>query len=397
MRVVEIALLAYVVLAALYWLRMAYGILRMALEIPNLDRLSPTEPAEWPGLSVIVAACNEETTIRPALQSLLDEDYPNLEIVVVNDRSTDGTGRVIDELAAADERVRAVPIRELPPGWLGKVHAMQCGVQQAGGEYLLFTDADVHFRRGTLRKAIAYALEQKADHVAAFPGLEPMPFCLASTVAVFLRGLLVGRRIWAVGKDRSRASMGVGAFNLVRREPFDRAGGLEELRMEVGDDAALGCMMKDAGGRSRIVYAVRGVRLSWYSSLRAMAVGTEKGYGVVCRFSIFFPLALVTAMTLLELGPFLALPISLLVGAPTWLMVAAAALLAPMLLATILPAALTRQSIPAGVCAPVGIIVIAVLMIRTAVLGRRRGGIVWRGTFYPEEAFRDVPMRVRFP
>ena len=109
-------------------------------------------PGALPSLSVIVPARNEATAIGPALASLLAQDYPGLEIVAVDDRSTDGTGDVLRALAAANPSLRVLRIDDLPSGWLGKNHALWRGAQRSTGTWLLFTDADVVFAPGTLRR-----------------------------------------------------------------------------------------------------------------------------------------------------------------------------------------------------------------------------------------------------
>ncbi|MCX5673257.1 MAG: glycosyltransferase, partial [Planctomycetota bacterium] len=144
MILLAVALAVYVLLGLAYWLAMAYGLVRTWRGVPRLEEVRPPEPAAWPKLSVIVPACNEADKIEPAMRTLLAEDYPDLEILAVDDRSTDATGDIIDRLAAEDPRVRAIHVKELPAGWLGKVHALDRGFQESRGRFVLFTDADVH-------------------------------------------------------------------------------------------------------------------------------------------------------------------------------------------------------------------------------------------------------------
>ncbi len=122
--------------------------LRAALHARKLASLSALQldtPAQWPTVSVLVPAKNEEDTLFAAMQSLLQVDYPALEIILINDRSTDRTGEIIERLALLDSRVRQIHIDHLPDGWLGKVHALHQGIDVSSGEWLLFTDADIHF------------------------------------------------------------------------------------------------------------------------------------------------------------------------------------------------------------------------------------------------------------
>src|SRR5690349_21179805 len=111
--------------------------------VRSLKDVAPLDPAEWPRVSVVIAARNEARHVEEALQSVLNQDYSRLEIIVADDRSTDDTGRILDRMAARDERLRPLHITELPPGWLGKNHALDYGARQAAGDFLLFTDADI--------------------------------------------------------------------------------------------------------------------------------------------------------------------------------------------------------------------------------------------------------------
>jgi glycosyltransferase involved in cell wall biosynthesis len=139
------------------------------VRLPRLERENVPVPSRWPRLSVIIPACNEAAHLESAVETLVQQDYSDLEIILVNDRSTDATGAIIDRLAKNDPQIRALHIRKLPGGWLGKVHALHCGVAKARGEWLLFTDADVHFAPETLRRALAHVLQLQADHLALIP------------------------------------------------------------------------------------------------------------------------------------------------------------------------------------------------------------------------------------
>src|SRR5678816_2035205 len=124
---------------------------------------SPPAPAAWPRVSLIVPACNEETTLAAAMQAKLACDYADLEVVLVEDRSTDTTPRIADELAARDPRVRVIHLTQLPAGWLGRVHALDQGVRAATGEWLLFSDADVHLSPTVLSRIVASAEAAGSD------------------------------------------------------------------------------------------------------------------------------------------------------------------------------------------------------------------------------------------
>ncbi len=202
-RVTEYEVASIVVTLALgaTWLAIGTAIVRAILTVPKLAALPLEEDRAWPRVTIVVPACNEAASLEAALEAKLRDGYPNLEIVLVDDRSTDGTGVLADRLAARDPRIRVVHVAELPPGWLGKLHAMHRGVAEATGEWLLFSDADVHLEPGTLQRAIAWAERRGLDHVAAFPQLRPVSFWLDATLSFFVRLVCLGLRE-TIGRTR---------------------------------------------------------------------------------------------------------------------------------------------------------------------------------------------------
>jgi cellulose synthase/poly-beta-1,6-N-acetylglucosamine synthase-like glycosyltransferase len=190
---------------------------------PEWDR-NPVAAAGNPLVSIIVPARNEEESIEQALRSLLALDYDNYEVIAVNDRSTDRTGEIMERVAGdlpSRKRLRVVHHRELPEGWLGKTHAMWTATNLAAGDWLLFTDADVMFKPDSLRRALAYAEAEKADHVVLFPQIimkRPGEYMM---IAFFQTMFMFGHRPWKVADPKANDHMGVGAFNLVRRSTYE--------------------------------------------------------------------------------------------------------------------------------------------------------------------------------
>jgi len=395
MPILLVSLAVYVTVALAYWLWQAYALWRTLRGLPRLGDLDPPAPAAWPRLSIVVPARDEADTIEAAARSLLAEDYPNLEIVFVDDRSTDATGAVVDRLAAEDDRVRAIHVAELPAGWLGKVSALQQGLDASDGQWVLFTDADVHVAPGTLRRAVAHALDAGLDHLAAFPSVHRASLVVDAAVSAFVRQLVSSMRPWAVRDPRSRAFMGIGAFNLVRRAALGETEGFEWLRMEVGDDVGLGLVMKRAGKRSAVATAFGLVGLKWQTSLGRMARNTEKGYGPVCRFSVVRSLVLAVVSLALELSPFLA-PLALVWPEVRPVGYAGLAVTAAYLATIVLLRRWARAAVLPMLLGPLAAPLASALMLRTALLGKRRGGAVWRGMLYTEADLR-AGQRVRFP
>jgi len=399
MTVLPILLAAYTALALLYWLWMACAVVRLRRGVPHLESLDSPLPERWPRLSVIVPACNEAAEIEAAARTLLAEDYPDLELVFVDDRSTDATGEIIDRLAAGDRRVRALHVRDLPQDWLGKVNALNRGLAESTGEFVLFTDADVHFRPGALRLAVAWCEARGIDHLAALPRLWRTSPMLGAVIGSFLRQFLTLTRPWAVPDARSRAFLGVGAFNLVRRKAFDATPGLEWLRLETADDMGLGLLMKRSGARCGVVTAFEHMGLYWYRTLGDAVRGAEKGFASAGGCSLAGISVKAILGLALEAAPLLAPAAAVAAwGYDVFPAVAggAAAVVAAFVVSNILLTRWARTRVLPALLGPIVAFLNAAAFLRCGWLGWRRGGVAWRGTLYPSADLRRG-RRVRFP
>ncbi len=163
-------------LIAFFWvfhgLRVAYG----ALRLPRIKDFAPAGDADCPRISLIFAARDEGEKLPAALVTLAALDYPNLEIIAVNDRSQDSTGALLEEFACRHQRFRVLHVTELPNGWLGKPHALQKAYEASTGEWLLFTDADVRFAPDVLRRAVTLVKQRNVDHLTLFGDVEMVGF-----------------------------------------------------------------------------------------------------------------------------------------------------------------------------------------------------------------------------
>lgn len=336
-----------------------------------------------PALSVVVPACNESATIERAMRSLLAIDYPGLEIIAINDRSTDDTGDILDCLAAGSPRLRVVHIRHLPEGWLGKNHALHVAGREASGDWLLFTDADVVYRPDTLRKAVTYARLTGADHLVACPRCRGFGFWERLFTSYFGLMFLFRVRPWAVSRSSSSAYFGFGAFNLVKTEAYHRCGGHEALPMEVADDTKLGKIIKQNGFRTRIVDASDYISLRWFVGLQGIMDGFVKNAFASFDFNLAKTGAGLCALVLTAIYPAFALfpPI-----APArWLAIGT-------LLAMVGGAYAMRRITDAdaryGLAYPIAGILVIGIILRSTWVTLRTGGIVWRGTCYPIDELR---------
>jgi glycosyltransferase involved in cell wall biosynthesis len=368
-------------------------LLDAALGMPKVADIShpewnrkPATPHRNPRISIIVPARNEEEHIGPALTKLLTLDYDDYEIIAVNDRSTDGTGEVIDGVASrpeANSRLKVIHIAELPAGWLGKVHAMWSAANQATGDWLLFTDADVLFRPDVLTRALAYAEAESADHLVLFPRIIMHSPGERITVAFFQTLFVFGHRPWKVADPKTKDHIGVGAFNLIRRRVYDAVGGYQALRFEVVDDMKLGKIVKNAGYAQRNVYGADLISLRWAKGAMGMVNNLTKNSFAIMSFQPWRLLLSAFALAFLNIMPF----------AGIWLAHGWARLPYALALASIfgIYVGMSWESdIPAYyfVLHPVGAAIFVYIMLRSMTLTLAHGGVVWRGTFYPLEDLR---------
>jgi hypothetical protein len=366
-------------LATLAWFAQGLRVVRRARMFPSLEDevFAVTEPL--PRLSVVIPACNEVDTLEPALASVRAQAYPDLEILLVDDRSDDGTSALVDKLAAQDPRIKALHVTELPEGWLGKVHAMHQASQVASGDWLLFTDADVHFGPGALERGVGLAEARGYDHLAVMPDLSSESFMVNVAVAVFWINMFGLTDAAKVLDPEQEDAVGVGAFNLVRRAALERSEGLEWLRMELADDFGLGLLLKRAGGRNAVLFSRDSVRVAWYPSVAALVRGISKNaFAHLCHFSLLRAVAQVTGLLTVLLLPAAALLAGLAWG---WL--------APLLvyLLVIVVGAYVQARVDASwwplLLWPVGVLVLLWTVPLSAWSTLSQGGVVWRGTLYP--------------
>lgn len=368
-------------------------VIRAVRTVPRLAAVTPDEREQWLRLSHVVPACNEAAQLEAAVKSRLDEGYPNAECILINDRSTDETGALADQLAATDARLRVQHITELPAGWLGKPHALHCGAQLASGEWLLFSDADVHLRPGTLTRAITYCGQHGLDHLAVLPDIERGTRMLDIVMAMFLRTFCIALRPRAIADPHARASIGVGAFNLVRRSALARTPGFEGLRLDVVDDLALGQMLKEHGVRGGVMGGHDYVGVRWYESVWDMARGAEKAaLASFAAYSVVRLTVVCLVLLALELAPFVC---AFAVGWPGVQSAAAGGMVCA-LAAQLIPSVwFGRPWWPVLFC-PVATVLSIGILLRAGWLTTWRGGVLWRGTLYPLDMLRRGA-RLRFP
>jgi glycosyltransferase involved in cell wall biosynthesis len=375
---------------ALLWV---VHLLEAARGMPKIEEITRKEwnvPPEWiiscesnrvaPSVTIVVPARNEAHTIEPALRSLRKLDYPNYEIIVVDDRSEDGTGEVIRRVAAESDGVpvRVISVRELPPGWLGKTHAMWAGAREGKGEWILFTDADVIFRPDSVRRAIAYAEKQETDHLVLFPTMLTYTFGERMMTSLFQVLIGFGHRPWKVANPDARDYIGVGAFNMIRRSVYEKIGTYERLRMSIMDDMDLGRVVKKCRYHQRCAFGANLARIHWAQGVKGIVNNVTKNFFAYMRFNPWIAFASTFLMVLLNVWPFLAVFFS-----GDW---ATIGYIVSLVCILAIHAGMSPKS---GIgpwyffTHPISTSIFAYAVALSAVTTLRQGGVEWRGTLYP--------------
>jgi glycosyltransferase involved in cell wall biosynthesis len=370
-------------IAALFWifsgLQTAWGLLRL----PWMKDYAPAEDKDCPRISLLFAARDEEEKLSGALERLAKIDYPDLEIVAVDDRSSDATGRILDTFAQKNERMRVVHVTELPAGWLGKPHGLQKAYESSRGEWLLFTDADVRFAPDSLRRAVTMVRAQKADHLTLFGDVLMKGFWETVLLTFFGLAMHVGNESHRVSNPNSRAYIGVGAFQLIRRSAYEACGTHKRLAMEVVDDMKLGKMVKLGRFRSCIGVAQEFVSIRWHSGVGNVIRGVTKNFFAALGYRLPLFLVALCGMLLTNVAPFVAVILG-----HGWVR-GLAAVSVVIALGFHVGVDLTMKVSPLyALTHPLGAILFCYMMARSAAVTLWRGGVEWRGTFYKLEELR---------
>ena len=367
----------------LAWILISAAMLTGARRCGWLDQNLPDEPSSPQRLSVVVPARNEEASVEPAMRSLLALDYPDMEVIAVDDRSEDHTGAILDRLAAEDIRLRVVHVHDLPEGWLGKTNALQAGGELASGEWILFTDADVIFAPDALRRAVHLAQSRRLDHLALFPNLIMKGFWESLFLGFFGVMFCWFYRPWEASDPHSRGYVGMGAFNLVRTDTYRLAGGHIDLRLAIVDDVELGHHLKMSGAHSDCQASGSLVRVRWLQGLggavRGLTKNTFAGMGFRPAAVIFQSAALVLISVWPAVGLFVGAAGSrgLCIAAVAGMMISSRAVV------------FGRSPNPLyGLGYPLAGLIFAFTMWRSMFRTYRNGGVIWRGTLYPLDLLR---------
>jgi glycosyltransferase involved in cell wall biosynthesis len=375
--------IVFIGLIALFWLSFGLPTAVGALRLPWLTSFAPTTSTDCPRISLLFAARNEQEKLPAALATLIAIDYPSLEIIAVDDRSQDATGHILDEFASTDDRLKVVHIVDLPPGWLGKTHALQKAYESSTGEWLLFTDADVSFKPDALLRSMTILRALKFDHLTLFCSVEMIGFWEKVLITFFGASFTLATQPHRVSNPRSRAYVGVGAFQMVRRTAYEACGTHRRLAMEVIDDVKLGKMIKQGGFHSGVAVGRDAVSVRWHAGLSNLIRGVEKNFFAAAHFQISQVLLQIFSLIAFYVTPLF----GMLLGHGWVRILAAIGVLVP--LSFMLGSDFIMRVSPLySFTFPLAAVVFAYMLARSTAITLKQGGIYWRGTFYPLEELR---------
>ncbi|MBU0641249.1 MAG: glycosyltransferase [Planctomycetes bacterium] len=395
------AVLAFYGLVVLRWL-WAHVELTRAVRVALLSPVADPDPHDLGvRLSVIIAAHDEEETIGRCLRRVLAQNYPDLQIIVANDRSSDDTGQIVRELARTHPNVCCIDIDELPPGWLGKTHALSIAAKHATGEYLVFTDSDVDWHPAMLATVVKLIRRERLDFLSLWPKVVLKSFWERFLLPACGSVLSLWFSHPRPDRIESTPAFANGQFLVIRREAYEQIGGHAAVPDEMAEDVALALRAQAAGLRRYLGVGRDLFQTRMYENLRQI----ERGWTRIFIGSLGARWKLVASILTVLLGywtPFVVagVLVARAVGGGGfeplhwgWL-VAAAVHLPAMYSVMYRHFALTYEGRPHVLLAPLALVGVAVLLVYCLLLISGVGSIRWGNVRYQLSGSRAVSSRV---
>jgi chlorobactene glucosyltransferase len=368
--------------------------------------LRPVYPAkladrDLPFVSICVPARNEEKKIARCLDSLISQNYPSFEIIVVDDRSTDATAEIIESFVAKDARVKLVRGKDTPSGWIGKCNALAHAVGYASGDWFAFTDADTFHQPNSIRDAVCHGLTNKADLVSFMPMQELGSFPERLVMPLLLGSFLLGDPFHSVNDPAAQRAYAYGQYIITRRSSYLAVGGHQSVRDEILEDHALSRVFKEKGyrilvGDGKSLYSVR-----MYTDLESMWQGWTKNlYSLIeSRIGNLFLVLFLINSTILY--PFVQVPvlIQLFVGgeSPATLQILAIPVLLQLLVVYLWYRKTSEHHAGIGpkqfFLLPFGALAVSVLYLHASFLVLSGGQVNWKGRRYTVNTFKTIQPR----
>ncbi len=268
------------ILGIAFWLLVLLTAIRLAKRIPALPPVASVGSNQTDLVSVIVPARNEEKDVERAIRSLLDQTYSNLEVIAVNDHSTDATGAILKRLGSDNDRLQVVHDPPLQEGWLGKQNAQSNGARRASGKWLVFVDADIVLEESAIERTVATVRAQQLDGLTLIPKFITGSWPEAGMLPILPLGLITLRPDTA-NTEGTKGGFAAGAFILIAREAYDRVGGHASVKSDVIDDVAFGRVLKRLGANFRAFTGFDAAKVRMYYGARSLFYGLVKNVSFV--------------------------------------------------------------------------------------------------------------------
>jgi glycosyltransferase involved in cell wall biosynthesis len=360
-----------------FWILATLYVLINSRRIKYLKSVKVSSLTTFPSIAVVIAVRNEESDLAEALESMCRLNYSNYRLIVINDRSTDATPKILTRFEKQYPYLTVIHINELPAGWLGKNHALYKGYEASNEEWLLFTDADIRYAPDTLNKAMQYCLDQQLDHLTIMPEVKSRSTFFNSIMDTFKIMLNVKLKPWDASNPKSKSYIGVGAFNLVKRSAYEVAGTHKRIALRPDDDLKLAACIKSSGLKQDVAFGDQQLSLEWYVSVKEFINGLMKNTFSTVDYN--FPK--VVLLCLLTLFIFvIPIPLMLIGGNANERYLALV-----MVLFQIILFVFTRGMRGIwwyALMMPVAGSIMVYIMWVSAVRTLRQGGIYWRDSFY---------------
>lgn len=386
---VQTALTVLLFLGAIVWTVRVANAFVTARRDPIIDERYPVNlPEAPPFVSVLVPARNEESNIASCVESLLNQEYPSYEVIVIDDRSEDRTGEILDGLSEEHDNLRVLHLSEHEDGWTGKTYALHRGVRLARGNWFLFTDADTRHSRWSLARSMSFAMNTRADMISLLPELLCHGFW-ENVVQPIAGGLLM---LWyptaVVNKDESKKAFANGQYILINKDVYHGVGGHESVKGELLEDIALAKRVKSEGFRVRVGYGAGTFGTRMYAGLKEIIRGWARiYYAALNRKAARLTMSLVLVF-LLSFVPVLAFGAALFdfgggMNMMSWLNdMLATYVFGATHVAVIRSLRYSKAKWWTGFFYSIACCVIAVILCEAIITALTRRGVVWRGVRY---------------
>jgi glycosyltransferase involved in cell wall biosynthesis len=365
--------LCYSIWVSFSWVGMIIYLLINLKKIEQL-KIQPLIEAQ-PAVVIIIAVRNEEDYLENALQSVCNINYNNYRIIVVNDRSTDRTADILQGFIAHYPKLTVTTITTLPDEWLGKNNALYQGYLSSSEEWMLFTDADIVFHRDAVNKALGYAVKHKLDHLTILPEAISRSVILNSVLGTFGIILMMHMKPWGAKDPKSKGFAGIGAFNLVRRDAYEKIGTHARIKLRPDDDMQLGQTIKSAGLKQDVLGGQQYICLEWYKNLKEFCNGLMKNSFSVVEYKLGH--AIINALMVLVCFA-LPIPAMLIFGSTEIRLMAAVVFLFQIFYMV----AVRPNKWWYALMIPFTSFLIVYTTLKSALITIRQGGIFWRDSFY---------------